>query len=82
MTRESQPPVPPLSKLAVDTATAAELLGVSERYLADCRWRGNGPPFFRVRGSKRGRILYRVAALEAWAVAREQTSTAAKVGAA
>jgi hypothetical protein len=70
------------SPIAVDIAAAAALLGVSERYLSTLRYRGGGPPFIRVGGPRRGRILYRVETLKAWTAAREQTSTAAEAGAA
>jgi DNA-binding transcriptional MerR regulator len=36
------------SRLILDTPDAADLLGVSPRTLEDWRWRGIGPPFYKL----------------------------------
>jgi predicted DNA-binding transcriptional regulator AlpA len=52
---------------------AAELLGMTPRFLQARRVRGNGPPFVRI--SSRA-IRYRVSDLESWVRDRLRTSTA------
>jgi predicted DNA-binding transcriptional regulator AlpA len=49
------------------------LYGLSRKYLAHARVRGDGPPF-----SKAGRkvVLYAVSDIEAWLAARRRLSTA------
>ncbi|HLW78185.1 MAG TPA: helix-turn-helix domain-containing protein [Terriglobia bacterium] len=51
---------------------AAEYLGVSPKFLAHARIRGDGPPFIRASGRL---ILYAVADLDQWLGARRRTST-------
>lgn len=56
------------SPIFVDTKQAALLLGVSENTLRKWRTRKEGPNCYRVkRDSKKTKILYKVAELEAWA---------------
>lgn len=61
----------------VSQERAAEILGVSERFLERRRVRGGGPPFVRV--SPRA-IRYRVSDLEAWIAERTHDSTAEYAG--
>lgn len=51
--------------LSITPDEAAEALGVSTVTLTEWRKRGIGPAFVRV-GAKRGRVLYKVADLEAF----------------
>jgi predicted DNA-binding transcriptional regulator AlpA len=48
------------------------LYGLSEKYLAHARGRGDGPPFCKPSGKL---VLYSVADLEAWLAARRRQST-------
>jgi hypothetical protein len=54
---------------------AADLLRVSPRTLANLRVTGGGPPFTRVGGTIRGRILYERAQLVAYLASRRRRST-------
>jgi hypothetical protein len=51
---------------------AAELTGLSERYLERLRREGGGPPFIKV---ARRTVLYEVRALEGWLAERVHHST-------
>ena len=46
----------------LDTADAADVLGLTVASLATYRWRGTSPPWTR----HRGRVLYRRADLDRW----------------
>ena len=62
----------------VSPVVAAQILGLSVRTLSRYRRQNAGPPFDRSgNGQKRQRILYPVAALEAWA---RERSAARMVG--
>jgi hypothetical protein len=56
----------------LQTAAAADRLGLAAGTLCKMRVRGDGPPFLRL--SPR-RIVYAVAALDSWAASREFRST-------
>ena len=58
----------PVPVLAVDEATAADLLSVSPMTLRSWRSRGNGPSF--VKAGRR--VVYRVADLEGWLLERRE----------
>jgi excisionase family DNA binding protein len=60
----------PLVKL-LTAKEAAQILRVSESFLAKARMRGDGPPFIRVGRS----IRYSQAALLQWMKARQRLST-------
>jgi hypothetical protein len=51
----------------------AALYGLSEKFLAHARGRGDGPPYTR---PSRKIVLYSVADLEAWLAAHRRKSTA------
>ncbi|MFV0633470.1 helix-turn-helix transcriptional regulator [Demequina sp.] len=51
--------------LSVKPRTVAEMTGISEKTLANWRSLGVGPKFVRL-GKVHGRIVYRVADVEAW----------------
>ena len=53
-------------------ADAADYVGVSSKFLAHARVRGDGPPFIRASGRL---ILYDVADLDQWLGGRRRTST-------
>jgi hypothetical protein len=59
---------------------AADLLRVRPSTLQNWRVLGGGPPFLRLGGIKRGRIIYDREALIAWARARERTCTTDTIG--
>lgn len=58
--------------IAVDTDTAAELIGIPSASLASMRVRGGGPQYSKVRQ----RVVYRVADLDEWLVAHTIRNTA------
>lgn len=45
---------------------AARLLGISAAWLQKQRWRGTGPAFIRVSGTKGGAVRYALADIESW----------------
>jgi len=55
----------------IRTPAAAALLGCARQTLERWRWEGTGPPFVRL---SRKLVVYDVADLEAWALARKVTS--------
>lgn len=57
----------------LDTSDAAEVLGVSPRTLEDWRWRGGGPPFFKL---GRRMVRYRLEDLMAFALKSRFRNTA------
>jgi len=59
----------------INTAKAADVLGVRPQTLRLWRSRGTGPTYVRLHGT-RGRVLYDVADLRAWLDTRRFTSTA------
>jgi hypothetical protein len=59
----------------VDTATAAQLLGLSAIYLRQMRVNGGGPPFARLSAKA---VRYRVRDLLRWAESKIVGSTAEK----
>ncbi|MFC8854367.1 helix-turn-helix transcriptional regulator [Streptomyces sp. NPDC057144] len=78
MHRSAIPPVPTTSSVAVRTAfltvkDAAEYLGLSPHTLYVWRHRRQGPPSFRM--GPRGRVMYRVEALDAWVLEQEQADS-------
>lgn len=50
----------------VNTAGAARLIGFTPKTLREWRSKGVGPAAIRFGRGPRGRVLYRVSALEAW----------------
>ncbi|MET9826153.1 helix-turn-helix transcriptional regulator [Streptomyces sp. MPA0124] len=78
MHRSAIPPAPTTSSVAVRTAfltvqDAAEYLGLSHHTLYVWRHRRQGPPSFRM--GPRGRVMYRVEALDAWVREQEQADS-------
>jgi len=61
------------------TKEVAARFGLKEQTWRKYRLHGGGPPFVKLSlgQSKRGRVLYRFADIEAWLAARTFTSTAA-----
>lgn len=57
----------------LDTSDAAEVLGISPRTLEDWRWRGGGPPFFKL---GRRMVRYRPEDLMAFALKSRFQNTA------
>lgn len=68
MTINSEPP----NGLILDTPDAADLLGVSPRTLEDWRWRGIGPPFYKL---GRRIVRYRATDLETFAFQSKRQNT-------
>lgn len=71
-------PAPTASSAAVRTAfltvkDAADYLGLSPHTLYVWRHRRQGPPSFRM--GPRGRVMYRVEALDAWVREQEQADS-------
>jgi DNA-binding transcriptional MerR regulator len=58
-------------RIVVNQTQAAEILGVNPRTLEGWRQRGEGPPFVKYGG----RVVYEIADLEAFKVARRRLST-------
>lgn len=55
--------------MAKDTLTTAELAdrwGLTEQRLRAMRLTSDGPPYFKPSSTKYGRVLYRLADIEAW----------------
>ena len=50
----------------VNTASAAKLIGFTAKTLREWRSKGKGPAAIKFGKGQRGRVLYRVSALEAW----------------
>ncbi|MDX3366506.1 helix-turn-helix domain-containing protein [Streptomyces sp. ME02-6987-2C] len=78
MHRSAIPPAPTTSSVAVRTAfltvkDAAEYLGLSPHTLYVWRHRRQGPPSFRM--GPRGRVMYRVEALDTWVLEQEQADS-------
>lgn len=78
MHRSAIPPAPATSSVAVRTAfltvkDAAEYLGLSPHTLYVWRHRRQGPPSFRM--GPRGRVMYRVEALDTWVLEQEQADS-------
>jgi DNA-binding transcriptional MerR regulator len=69
MTVNSEAP----SGFILDTPDAAELLGISPRTLEDWRWRGIGPPFYKL---GRRIVRYRAEDLLAFALKSKRQNTA------
>ena len=59
---------------------AADLLGIKEQTLRTWRSDGRGPKYIRL-GHRRGRVLYRVADVEAWLAEHTFSSTAEEAAA-
>lgn len=64
-----------LPRLAVETAGAAKMLGLSTTWLEQLRVRGGGPAYVKI-GS---RVVYRIADLEGWLEANRRTDTSQRV---
>ena len=64
--------IAPPEKLVVNTKQAADMLGMSVRFLEVLRYQGGGPAFVKL-GE---RVRYRVQDIEAWVEERVRTSTA------
>ena len=62
----------PESPLMLDTNDAAEVLGISPRTLEDYRWRGSGPPFYKL---GRRLVRYRLDDLKAFAFQSKRQNT-------
>lgn len=70
----AQPPAPPAASCTpptfeywyawIDQAAAAAYLGIAPQSLANMRWRGDGPPYQKVRG--KGAIRYTRWQLHRW----------------
>jgi hypothetical protein len=60
-------------ELILDTPDAAEYLSISPRTLEDWRWRGIGPPFYKL---GRRIVRYRVEDLMAFALKSKRQNTA------
>ncbi|MGW3473885.1 helix-turn-helix transcriptional regulator [Streptomyces althioticus] len=78
MHQSAIPPAPTTFSVAVRTAfltvkDAAEYLGLSPHTLYVWRHRRQGPPSFRM--GPRGRVMYRVEALDAWVLEQEQADS-------
>jgi hypothetical protein len=56
----------------LDTAAAAQRLGVSESFLAKARMNGTGPRYYKLQRA----VRYAPADLDRWLLARGQNSTA------
>ena len=76
MPRRYEPEEAPLRLL--DTAAAAELLGLTPRALEERRRRGDGPPYIRL---GRTCVRYRLSDLEEWLSERTYSSTAEEAAA-
>lgn len=59
----------------MSTPDAAKYLCVSSKVMEKWRVTGDGPPFMRLGGKIRGRIVYKIADLDSWANDRRRTST-------
>jgi len=54
----------------------SELIGVSEKTLANWRWKGSGPSFVKLSGrSGKGAVRYRLHVLSQWISGSTRTST-------
>ncbi|MEW2493537.1 helix-turn-helix domain-containing protein [Streptomyces nodosus] len=78
MHQSAKPPAPTTSSVAVRTGfltvkDAADYLGLSPHTLYVWRHRRQGPPSFRM--GPRGRVMYRVEALDAWVREQEQADS-------
>ncbi|WP_026151341.1 helix-turn-helix transcriptional regulator [Streptomyces prunicolor] len=62
-----------VGKAFLNVRDAAEYLGLSPQTLYVWRHRRQGPPSFRM--GQRGRVMYRLEALEAWIREQEQADT-------
>lgn len=54
---------------------AAEYLRMKPRSLEDLRYEGGGPPFMRLGRGRRSPVVYDLADLNAWLLARKKGST-------
>jgi predicted DNA-binding transcriptional regulator AlpA len=57
------------------TPQAAARLGLNSKTLAQWRWRGCGPKFYRIGDGRHAAIRYRPSDLEAYIASRVATST-------
>ncbi len=75
MARSKQPskPIPSDDDLFLDTAHAAEVLGLTSRALESWRSRGVGPAFIRLGANS---IRYRAKTLRDWVLANEMQPAA------
>ncbi|MEV0990633.1 helix-turn-helix domain-containing protein [Streptomyces sp. NPDC049949] len=64
---------PPISRAFLGVQDAAEYLGISPKTLYVWRHRRQGPPSFRM--GARGRVTYRIDALDAWIREQEQADS-------
>lgn len=69
---DSAPAAPEFTPL-IDTAKAAELLGLARSTLEKMRVRGDGPPYIQL--GRACAVRYSPAAVTAWAAARTRRST-------
>ena len=60
----------------VNTAQAADILGVKPGTLRTWRWSGRGPRYVRYGATIRGRCMYRRSDLDQWLQGRSHASTA------
>lgn len=66
-----------VEEVLLDTRAAARWLGYAANTLEHMRVRGEGPPFVKCGGGRRGRVRYRPAAIRAWLAEREMGGDAA-----
>ena len=66
-------PAPAVRQAFLSVKEAAEYLGLSPHTLYVWRHRRNGPPSFRM--GARGRVMYRLSALDAWIRDQEQADS-------
>ena len=62
-------------KTDIDTNKLAELFGVKIQTVRLWRCKGTGPPYLRIGAPVHGRIVYDLAAVQAWLAGREYRST-------
>ena len=61
--------------ILLNTEQAACYLGVTAHTMNNWRHKGMGPPFIKTTRSRRGKVFYRPADLEAWQNANLYSST-------
>ncbi len=59
----------------VETPKAAKITKYTQGTLNKLRVTGGGPPFIRLGGKKRGKVIYDTLDLHAWMQSRKRTST-------
>jgi hypothetical protein len=60
-------------EMMLNTAQAAECLGIAPQTLTNLRSTGGGPPYYQY--GKRGKVVYRVGDLDDYKLAHRRTST-------